>query len=293
MDELDPRYFDLSPDITRTPYQRREMVLHPNCPRDVVDAIARTEKDFRAIFSVLHAVYCDDEIEKNLLDNIWDIGMIEFMDPTEKVGKSHVFWKKDSGIYIDGLYEHFDYIHYPAEYKDAYTLITIMDNDTRFADVQVNTRVNIKNVMHLPDMIWWMRDQEFKNINRYINVAIDDSLPHYSIKYLPQAIKDDVIDLYSRFADAVWMRWGVEDKQWAEHVSKSLNTIIKYMNSGQYEPAMWDTCKANIVTDDNFYGIDWKKGLPDLARSIGLMHETEQRKHRTRLKDLSKKPKAT
>lgn len=72
---------------------------------------------------------------------------------------------------IDGIYEHFEYIRYPGKWNTAYKNMKRIDNN-EFTNLKasVTMTVSIMNVLHLLDMQWWMREQNWNTIDSNIIV---------------------------------------------------------------------------------------------------------------------------
>lgn len=208
------------------------------------------------------------------------------------------FKKVVIGMSLDGMDSHFEYIRNPGKWSKTERLLKELDTDPRLDNLEakVTLTLSIMNVFHVPDFMYWIKEQNFKRLSNEMHIHLVFGPEQYCIQNLPTYLKKEVEDLYNRFITHIWKRWPIDtctqhDMIWAGITETALKQALGQMWAKEQDPSKWEQFKRDTVRLDKIRKEDWKESLPDLAAAIGRMNDAEKRKQRTKLADLSKKVK--
>lgn len=208
------------------------------------------------------------------------------------------FKKVVIGMSLDGMDSHFEYIRNPGKWSKTERLLKELDTDPRLDNLEakVTLTLSIMNVFHVPDFMYWIKEQNFKRLSNEMHIHLVFGPEQYCIQNLPTYLKKEVEDLYNRFITHIWKRWPIDtctqhDMIWAGITETALKQALGQMWAKEQDPTKWEQFKRDTVRLDKIRKEDWKESLPDLAAAIGRMNDAEKRKQRTKLADLSKKVK--
>jgi len=208
------------------------------------------------------------------------------------------FKKVVIGMSLDGMDSHFEYIRNPGKWSKTERLLKELDTDPRLDNLEakVTLTLSIMNVFHVPDFMYWIKEQNFKRLSNEMHIHLVFGPEQYCIQNLPTYLKKEVEDLYNRFITHIWKRWPIDtctqhDMIWAGITETALKQALGQMWAKEQDPNMWEKFKRDTIRLDKIRKEDWKESLPDLAAAIGRMNDAEKRKQRTKLADLSKKVK--
>lgn len=202
-------------------------------------------------------------------------------------------WKEfkevNLGMSIDGIFEHFEYIRYPGKWKTAYKNITRVDNGD-FSNLQASMTltVSILNVLHLLDMQWWMKEQQWNNVDNSIIVHNLYGPAHLNIQNLPKDMKDYISDRYKRFLNDAKAKWP-EDTRFLYLINQRLSSIISHMYDVDDDPEQWKLFFHNTEKLDKVRGESWKESLPEIEQMIKYCKAKESRKKDVKLATAGKK----
>jgi len=181
------------------------------------------------------------ELHYNTNGTIWDSEKYEILKEFKSVSID---------FSIDGLYDKFHYMRFPAVWEEVLNNMERIKKIEKFT-VQICHTVSILNV-------WYMKEflDYFSDWNCYLNIVHGPA--HYSVKNLPIDIKEIITEKYKEFP--------------------KVNKIVGYMNESKSEyPRHWhgDTnieffpeLKRNIEGSDNFRGNDYSKTFPEFFKIL-------------------------
>jgi MoaA/NifB/PqqE/SkfB family radical SAM enzyme len=168
---------------------------------------------------------------------------------------------------IDALGERNDYIRYPSQWRDVVSNLERLDDTPDNIIVNIACAVQLLNVMHLPDLVYWKTSMNFKKINLppYGAGLIGTHLvylPSYlNVRVLPMHIKKEIETRINYFCARNQcgdeftsnpygkQRWlGLIQYMMAEDWSSKLPSTIEYL----------ETC-------DQQRGTDFRKVFPELS----------------------------
>lgn len=246
---------------------------------------------------------------RELLENIVDAGhsknvTLEYNTNAAASNKSYFeLWKQfkevSLGLSLDGMFSHFEYIRHPGKWTKTERILKEIDTAPGLANLngKVTLTCSIMNVFHLPDFMYWMKEQNYTRLHNEIHVHLVYGPEEYSIHHLPDRLKQEIDELYNRFISHIWKRWPdarctTHGMLWCEVTEHTLRQVLAQMWSKEPDSKIWNKFKETTVKLDKIRNEDWKESLPDLADAIERMNNAEQRKQRTKLADHSnKKPK--
>jgi len=202
-------------------------------------------------------------------------------------------WKEfkevNLGMSIDGIYEHFEYIRYPGKWKTAYKNMKRIDKDD-FTNLKasVTMTVSIMNVLHLLDMQWWMREQNWNTIDHNIIVHNLYGPNFLNTQNIPKHMKTYITNRYHKFYKDIRKTWP-DDKAWLSLVETRLEGVLQHMNAVEDDPEQWKLFFTNGEKLDKIRGENWKESLEDIYKMIKFCSAKEMRKKDVKLAISGKK----
>lgn len=243
---------------------------------------------------------------RELLENIIDAGYsknisLEYNTNLAASNKSYFkLWKQfkdvSLGLSLDGMYSHFEYIRHPGKWNKTERILKEIDTAPGLDNLsgKVTFTCSVMNVFHLPDFMYWMKEQNYNRLHNEMYVHLVYGPEEYSIHNLPNRLKQEIDELYNRFISHIWKRWpdakcNTHGMLWCEITEHALQQVLAQMWSKEPDSKFWNKFKETTVKLDKLRNEDWKESLPDLANAIERMNNAEQRKQRTKLADHSNK----
>ena len=243
---------------------------------------------------------------RELLENIVAAGHslnvdLEYNTNLAASSKSYFkLWKKfksvNQGFSLDGMFSHFEYIRHPGKWSKTERILKELDVTPGLDNLsgKVTLTCSVMNVFHLPDFMYWIKEQNYTRLNNEMHIHLVYGPEQYSIHHLPTRLKHDVDELYNRFISHIWKRWPdakctTHGMLWCEVTEGALRQVLAQMWSKEPDQKIWTRFKETTIKLDKLRNEDWKESLPDLADAIERMNDAEQRKQRTKLSDHSNK----
>lgn len=202
-------------------------------------------------------------------------------------------WKEfkevNLGMSIDGIFEHFEYIRHPGKWNTAYKNMKRIDKDD-FTNLKasVTMTVSIMNVLHLLDMQWWMREQNWNTIDHNIIVHNLYGPNHLNTQNIPKNMKTYITNRYHKFYKDIRKQWP-DDKGWLSIVETRLEGVLQHMNEVDDDPEQWKLFFTTGEKLDKIRGEDWKESLEDIYKMIKFCTAKEIRKKDVKLAISGKK----
>ena len=243
---------------------------------------------------------------RELLENIISKGYagevdLEYNTNMAASSKSYFeIWKSfksvHQGLSLDGMGSHFEYIRHPGKWTKTERLLKELDSAAGLDHLQANITLtcSVMNVFHIPDFMYWLKEQNFSKISNEMHVHLVYGPAPYSIQYMPERLKFEINEMYERFISHIWKRWPEDkctthDMLWCDITEQTLRQVLGQMWSVESNAEHWNNFKRLTTQLDKLRKEDWQESLPDLAAAIGRMNDAEQRKQRTKLSDYSNK----
>lgn len=202
-------------------------------------------------------------------------------------------WKEfkevNLGMSIDGIYEHFEYIRYPGKWNTAYKNMKRIDN-SEFTNLNasVTMTVSIMNVLHLLDMQWWMREQNWNTINSNIIVHNLYGPDYLNTQNIPKSMKSYINNRYRKFYVDIRKKWP-DDNAWLSLTETRLEAVLTHMNSVEDDPSQWKTFFASGNKLDEIRKENWKESLEDIYKMVQFCTAKEMRKKDVKLATTGKR----
>jgi len=188
------------------------------------------------------------------------------------------------GMSIDGIYEHFEYIRHPGKWNKVNKSIRKVDSDTRLKNTTASYTVtlSIMNVVHILDMIWWHKEQNYNRVNP--NVIIHNLYypKFYNIVNLPEPTKVIIKNLYADFINDIHKRWPTS-VAWCKKVEATLTSIINHMDSAEADPTELPKYIQRQEALDKHRSEDWNESLKGISDLLTYYRESQIRKSNVKL----------
>lgn len=200
------------------------------------------------------------------------------------------FKEVNIGMSIDGLFEHFEYIRNPGKWAAVERNLKRIDTDTNLSNTTASFTVttSIMNVVHVLDMIWWLKEQKFSRINKNL-VSHNLYYPlFYNITNLPPEIKTAITNVYERFINEIHRRWP-NDTEWCRKAESTLRSILTHMNSTEWNPSEYMAYFTRQDALDKIRNENWRESLKGLADLITYYEQSKARSKKLTLDTASKK----
>lgn len=210
--------------------------------------------------------------------------------PDDVFEKWSQFKEVHIGMSIDGIYEHFEHIRFPGKWKTVERNLNKMDKDPRLANTTTSftMTLSIMNVIHVLDLIWWLKEQKYARINT--NVVVHNLYwpKFYNIQNLPNEVKVIVENLYKTFIDDMYKRWS-KDIEWCRHTEKTLESIIVHMNEKEPDEAEFQNFFKRQDALDKIRKEDWRTSLKGIADILTYYTDLKKRAKNVKLENTGKR----
>lgn len=238
-----------------------------------------------------HRELLDYMIEQNLASEIvleYNTNMAGI--PDDVFEKWSNFKEVHIGMSIDGIFEHFEHIRFPGKWKTVERNLTKIDKDPRLANTTTTFTItlSIMNVIHVLDLIWWLKEQKFDRINP--NVVVHNLYwpKFYNIQNLPTEVKVIVENLYKTFIDDIYKRWS-KDVEWCNKTEKTLTSVITHMNETDPDLEEFNNFFKRQDALDKIRKEDWKTSLKGISDILTYYSDLKQRAKNVKLENTSKR----
>ena len=165
-----------------------------------------------------------------------------------------------------------------------------IDNEVGFDNVKagITMTVSIMNVLHILDMQWWMKEQNWNRIDETIIVHNLYGPVHLNTQNFSNEMKQYITDRYQKFLNDIKRRW-VNDRAWYNIVETRLNSILTHMNSVEQNLDNWKSFFYTTEKLDKIRKENWKISLPEIRIMIEYCNGLEARKKNVKLVRAGKK----
>jgi MoaA/NifB/PqqE/SkfB family radical SAM enzyme len=244
--------------------------------------------------NVKHRTLLQECIDRNLAKNI----SLEYNSNMAGV-PSKVFeqWKHfrrvGVGMSIDGIYEHFEYIRNPGKWKTVEKNLRRIDSEEGFdrVDAGITLTLSTMNVLHVLDMLWWHREQDFKRINPAMVIHNLYGPDHFNIQNLPHEAKLYVKERYQKFMIDYKNRWSENELQTGHThiVMQRLNAVLDHMFAQEQNEAHWNNLFTEFSRYDKHRKENWKETFPEIVEMLRIINDRKTRKQKVKLTTAGKK----
>lgn len=192
-----------------------------------------------------HKLFIEEIIRKGYQDQI----MLRYNSNGLLVDNELInLWKKfrkvKFAISVDAVYERDDYIRYPTKFENVEKTLRLLDNTPDNIHISIATAIQIFNIKHLPDLVKWKVNQQFKKMNTGTvgGVEMGGGLINMHLVHIPTFLnitilpKDDKIEVEERFLklkEWLWKNYRQDKDFWEinPYGWKRWEAIINHMNS--------------------------------------------------------------
>jgi len=165
---------------------------------------------------------------------------------------------------VDGIGAHHDLIRYPSNWTEMEKKLDWWDSTPDNIEVTIDTTVSVLNILHIPDIVKWKLDKNYKKINKYptnrglIGMHFLHSPDILNVTVLPKKIKELVNQKYSELFD--YLGNDVVDKY------KKFHALLDFMNSKD-NSHMWPRTLQYLDNMDSIRQTNWKNVLLDYDKA--------------------------
>ncbi len=176
------------------------------------------------------------------------------------------------GMSIDGINNHFEFIRHPGKFSTVLKNMRRVDREKGFEKLiaSITLTLSVQNVLHFPEMQWWMKEQNWNRIEEVIIVHNLYGPDMLNIQNLPIKYKKYIDSRYKKFIKDINNRWNnsIDEKSFCRKVEQRCNSILQHLwdkepNTDAYE-RLWPWMEQL----DSIRNESWKKSLPDIQRMI-------------------------
>jgi len=178
------------------------------------------------------------------------------------------FYEVKFNLRLTALYEHFNFIEYPNQWSSnkEYNIFSIIHfaNELPFASVNIDVNLNMYNILHILDMIWFFRERIDSHVNFTVSnidlIALDENLVQY--------IKNNYKNFYNDYRKL----WEDQDNQ----IKNILDSIIDILSKNQNTDMMAIYNFKKMLTlkgeQQNQY---WHDYFPELKKILDFLERSK------------------
>jgi len=196
------------------------------------------------------------------------------------------------GMSIDGIYEHFEYIRNPGRWKVVQKNLNRIEKEKDFSNLSAAFTLTLStmNVLHVLDMIWWMREQDWKKIDKRMVIHNLYGPPHLNVQNLPEDAKDSIAKRYNQFMDMMKEKYSDRKDLADTHtICQRLQAVLDHMFAKEHDPEIWKKWFIEADKYDKQRKEDWRYTLPEIAELLKETNEKSARRSRVKLAKAGKK----
>lgn len=187
------------------------------------------------------------------------------------------FKRVNIGASVDGVGMINDYIRHPSKFENIYQNLLKIDSSSDNIHCWIAHTVQVYNAHHLPELIKWIVQKQFKKIQRFLETPVITCHPLHnpaflSSKVLPKEVKEWISGLYQDCN--LWLEQNAHlymDEEWADATKKKIRILLaSYENHMNSED--WSHLLPKFFTYSN--GLDsirkesFERSIPDLWEKL-------------------------
>ena len=182
------------------------------------------------------------------------------------------FKQVNLGMSIDGINNHFEFIRHPGKFSTVLKNMRRVDREKGFEKLiaSITLTLSVQNVLHFPEMQWWMKEQNWNRIEEVIIVHNLYGPDVLNIQNLPIKYKKYIDSKYKKFIKDINNKWNnsIDEKSFCRKVEQRCSSILQHLwdkepNTDAYE-RLWPWMEKL----DSIRNEAWKKSLPDIQKMI-------------------------
>lgn len=182
------------------------------------------------------------------------------------------FKQVNLGMSIDGINNHFEFIRHPGKFSTVLKNMRRVDREKGFEKLiaSITLTLSVQNVLHFPEMQWWMKEQNWNRIEEVIIVHNLYGPDVLNIQNLPIKYKKYIDSKYKKFIKDINNKWNnsIDEKSFCRKVEQRCSSILQHLwdkepNTDAYE-RLWPWMEKL----DSIRNESWKKSLPDIQKMI-------------------------
>jgi len=165
---------------------------------------------------------------------------------------------------IDGIHSHHDLIRYPSNWQEMEKKLDWWDATSNNVEVTIDTTASILNIMHIPDIVKWKLEKNYKKISKYptnkglIGIHFLHSPEFLNVTVLPKELKEIVTERYNELFNYL-------DKDVLSKYKK-FHALLDFMNSKD-NSHMWEKTIKYLDNMDTIRQTNWKSVLLDYDKT--------------------------
>ena len=159
---------------------------------------------------------------------------------------------------LDGINEHHDLIRFPSKWNEAVKKLDYWDNTPDNMTVTIDCTASILNILHIPDLVKWKLEQNFKKINVFprnqglLGIHLVHSPDILNLTVLPKHLKEKVRQVYKDFRKTSKV---LQDFQ-------KFDALIQFMDSKD-NSHKWPRTLEYLDNMDKIRNTNWRSVLTD------------------------------
>jgi len=167
---------------------------------------------------------------------------------------------------LDGFGSHHDLIRYPSDWATMEKKLYWWDDMPDNVKITIDVTASILNIFHIPDLIKWKIEKQFRNINKWptnaglLGIHFLHSPDILNVTVLPKDLKDQVMIKYNNL-----YKWIRETQPNGDRILKSykkFDALIDFMNSAD-NSHKWSRTVEYLDELDRVRNTNWRKVLDE------------------------------
>ena len=165
---------------------------------------------------------------------------------------------------IDGIGSYHDLIRYPSNWQEMEKKLDWWDSTSDNVEVTIDTTASILNIMHIPDIVKWKLEKNYKKISKYptnkglIGIHFLHSPEFLNVTVLPKELKELATEKYNELFN--YLDKDVLNKY------KKFDALLDFMNSKD-NSHMWEKTLKYLDNMDSIRQTNWKNVLLDYDKT--------------------------
>ena len=199
--------------------------------------------------------------------------------PSKVFNQWKSFKQVNLGMSIDGINHHFEYIRHPGKFSTVLKNMRRVDREEGFEKLiaSITLTLSVQNVLHYPEMQWWMKEQNWNRIEEVIIVHNLYGPDILNIQNLPNQYKTYIDEKYKKFLIDLNAKWNnsVKEKSFCRRVEQRCKSILMHLWDKEPNANAYKRLWPYMEQLDTIRNEDWQQSLPDISQMIKECNEKE------------------
>ena len=173
---------------------------------------------------------------------------------------------------IDGINNHFEFIRHPGKFSTVLKNMRRVDREKGFEKLiaSITLTLSVQNVLHFPEMQWWMKEQNWNRIEEVIIVHNLYGPDVLNIQNLPIKYKKYIDSKYKKFIKDINNKWNnsIDEKSFCRKVEQRCSSILQHLWDKEPNTDAYERLWPWMEDLDAIRGESWKTSLPDIYKMI-------------------------